>query len=969
MIIHVRVRRTLGRQAFLSLLLFCLSFSLKAATCSEIFPGGIESHSASGSIYLGYMSRVYGSGTSLVAPTVTHNSTYMDQAGYCDGVKCTATGTYSSVWTPAFLTGTGAGGNIGAGAYREADISKAQGDYAAVNVGQEAVVKFTTASGTYRFKSFQTNYRSIIEFQAGDYYIDGTLTLDNETYIRRASGASGPVRIFVSGNVTIKYNMEFQNFTSGQLLIYSKGDIKFDSRKQVYATLYAANALSIDYTAQITGALSGSTLNIGQEAKVTYPGASSIAPVCGDDSASAPTLHHYQLTYSSPAVSCQAIPVTVTACADASCSTTFPSSNSIGLTPSDRWIGGATKVFNNSATLTAYLTRTVGTAALGVTNATGTTCSTPGCSIEVVASGFIFPGLASPTALLANKPLTDVVIQAVTSANDNQSCAPGFAGGAKTVNFWSGYADPGSGSMKMQVNDTDIGTVSSSPTSLSLGFDAQAKATIKVKYPDAGNISLNASYAGSETTGDMGLSLAGSTMFVSRPYGLCLQSAIDALPQGQRCNSDGLDCPLFPGGVRAGDEFPLTIKAVAWERDGEALDATALCTGNAITPNFRLSGMKLSSTVTAPVGGQNAELGATTYTHVVGNSTSVSQRVLDVGIFTLTAATPAAGYFGYPVSGTSNRLGRFIPAYLQPSMSTAFTPACGTYSYQSQTIPFTEGSVTPASPVLTVTGRTRLGGDARNYDMGDFWRLINDPSPQNYVSVTGTAALDARLDVAGAVTVNKSDQIKNDGRKEYKWAGQTLSYTAAIAPSAADYPFQARVRRTFPAATLTDADGACYLANGTGACADYVYDIVGSEVRLGRLSIANASGSELQALSMPLQLQTWQGTNGGTFQIETADNCSAPLIGAKLLDSYTGALSVGETMATDSGSLSAGTAVVNLSAPGSGNQGSVTVSYPSSPEWLKYNWNGTGRQIPRGIAVFGTYTGQSPLIFRREIYR
>ncbi len=47
----------------------------------------------------------------------------------------------------------------------------------------------------------------------------------------------------------------------------------------------------------------------------------------------------------------------------------------------------------------------------------------------------------------------------------------------------------------------------------------------------------------------------------------------------------------------------------------------------------------------------------------------------------------------------------------------------------------------------------------------------------------------------------------------------------------------------------------------------------------------------------------------------------------------------------------------------------VQVSFPASPSWLQYPWDGANRQLARGLASFGIYRGAAPLIFRRELYR
>jgi MSHA biogenesis protein MshQ len=58
-----------------------------------------------------------------------------------------------------------------------------------------------------------------------------------------------------------------------------------------------------------------------------------------------------------------------------------------------------------------------------------------------------------------------------------------------------------------------------------------------------------------------------------------------------------------------------------------------------------------------------------------------------------------------------------------------------------------------------------------------------------------------------------------------------------------------------------------------------------------------------------------------------------------------------------------------LSAPGSSNDGTLQARLSTVPAWLHYDWDGSGRIPPRGLASFGIYKGATPLIFRRELYR
>ncbi len=226
----------------------------------------------------------------------------------------------------------------------------------------------------------------------------------------------------------------------------------------------------------------------------------------------------------------------------------------------------------------------------------------------------------------------------------------------------------------MVVNGSNI---SAAVSNLSLSFDGNGRAPLTVRYNDAGQISLSASYSGSAGTGDSGLLMNGTDLFVSKPYGLCLQRPVAITGDLSNCNA--AKCDVFPGGIRAGDNFPLTIRAVGWEADGEALTAAQLCSGNITTPNFRLNGIGLESAVVAPTGGENGVVAPATYNHVLGNSTIADRSVSEVGVFTITATPSAGGYLdGETVSGgTSALVGRFIPAFLSAEGNASLTSSCG----------------------------------------------------------------------------------------------------------------------------------------------------------------------------------------------------------------------------------------------------------------------------------------------------
>jgi len=58
-----------------------------------------------------------------------------------------------------------------------------------------------------------------------------------------------------------------------------------------------------------------------------------------------------------------------------------------------------------------------------------------------------------------------------------------------------------------------------------------------------------------------------------------------------------------------------------------------------------------------------------------------------------------------------------------------------------------------------------------------------------------------------------------------------------------------------------------------------------------------------------------------------------------------------------------------LAAPGSGNNGAVTVT-ATAPSWLKYLWSASSGvpSNPAAMATFGLFPGPSSRIYQREVY-
>lgn len=662
---------------------------------------------------------------------------------------------------------------------------------------------------------------------------------------------------------------------------------------------------------------------------------------------------HYRLGFSTPMLSCNAIPVTVIACADSNCSTTMATSESIALTPSGAWVGGDQKTFANSDTLTAYLKRQAGTRVLGMSDASYN-CSPADCILVIQDSGFVFSNL-SP--VIAGKPQS-AVIQAVKKDEKTEACLPAFNDDVpRVLQFSAAYVTPGAGSRALSVAGVALtpGTDGAPGVSQNvvLTFNEEAKAPIEVIYADAGEVGLKASYVGvanpeAPANNDELLRMEGSTSFVSRPYGLCLQS--DAL----QSNDYGAASSLFPGGVRAGDSFALTIKPVIWTAasDGSPpLQADAIC-GNPATPNYQQAGIAL--TVKELNGGHDGVLGVTNYTHRPGGAMVINQSISEVGVFRLQATPP--NYLDLDMShalSQSGRVGRFVPASFLIE-DPVVTPSCSGFTYA--------GLIEKGGPSLqlgkdgqpfavegVLSARNRAGGLTRNYT-GSFAKLEKD----------GLAYADdgngLNLITAGIGSAQLTEG-KEDGYLAYKNSDLSFRFDKPQAP----YMLAMRV-------TATDSEGVSgSVVDGVVSTSEPAAPSLLPELRLGLARVGNAHGSELQDLALPFATAFFDGSS---YVPNALDNCT--MFGAASLGPYqrTGGGSDSPSLEPGSYQAAAGSGQYLVRAPVDGSGGRVMLTYDGVPQWLKHDRDGDGAlDKPSGLATFGIYKGPERLIFRREVYR
>ncbi|EGR2434653.1 TPA: MSHA biogenesis protein MshQ [Vibrio cholerae] len=698
-------------------------------------------------------------------------------------------------------------------------------------------------------------------------------------------------------------------------------------------------------------------------------------------------INHFRITLPQQALTCDVADVSVRACANSDCSNTFTDPVTAYLTPNSLpsatggWVNGSTLTLNNGIGLTQLRRNEAGTVDVGVSGSNptavafnNTQCSYNGsdfsannCTVNFLDSGFV---VDVPNAY-ANQTVTGT-IKAVRKDNASQQCLPSFGNVQKSVAFWSDYLEPSSGSsgfkvLPVVVNGTNVGQSANNAQPINLTFDQNGTAAFTVSYREAGNVALNARFTGSGDEQD--LLLEGQASFIRVPKALVLNAKSFYNSDGQ-CPAANMSCNVF---ARADENFDLNIRAEAVVAD--PVDASDDLTIH----NYQQQNIALQHTLVQPSTGQSGVLGVNEYTHLQGGTTTVAQKVSEVGVFDFSLVAPTH-YLGLDLASanlpidvvSTGPIGRFIPAYFDVSpMTVTLAAACSTggqpFTYLGQ--PFSYAN----NPGLYLQPKSGSGSDTLNYLIGDWWRYENSWTERDYsdaannLSIVFTNQLDEPVT---RQTASTSGVILD---------GERLSYQKPLQPKPV---FNAAFNLTLSASDLTDQDGVCYRPNASPLCSGYTFPPIDGAMPLywGKLVIQDVYGPETQALEQPIYVEHF--TNNG-FVRTIEDSCTAlPAITGFTLQSdpnnngytvlTTGVAVPPQVLAEHSAAnLNSGQRAIRFSAPGAGARGvidSVLDLNAHNLLWLAEDKDGDGNfdQTTQGRAQFGLYRGSDRVIWWRE---
>jgi hypothetical protein len=374
------------------------------------------------------------------------------------------------------------------------------------------------------------------------------------------------------------------------------------------------------------------------------------------------------------------------------------------------------------------------------------------------------------------------------------------------------------------------------------------------------------------------------------------------------------------------------------------------------------SGVLVSNTATYnEVGAFNLTLQDTSFTSVDGADTPA----------TCSNVPDPQGHYGRYVCGTTP-VGRFVPDHFDVSVNSNGTMAAGcaagAFTYTGQAMGYGTAPMLTIKPMNAVTG----GSVTQNYH-GEFQKLsafgVLIAAPTEDAVQKGADGQTKTL-LSASMSMGTLDNDGSGTMTHTLKADDTYTYTrdanALVGPYITDIPL----------AVSAVSDGEVSAAGTLPTLSP-----AGVSLRYGRLSLQNAYGSELLTLQIPVEAQYWSGSY---YTVNTDDNCTVFPASSIIMDNYLQSLNACETHFSPAGNLTMSGGILspglNLTAPGSGNTGSVdlelniasgasgntcTTSTESSATAANMSWFGVN---PTARATFGIYKGNSKFIYIRELY-
>ena len=670
--------------------------------------------------------------------------------------------------------------------------------------------------------------------------------------------------------------------------------------------------------------------------------ADSAAGVTSTISVSAPSLHHYAVSYDGGSTTnnangpnCTAVPVTIIA--HNAGHTAVTTSNTVTLTTSSgngAWVSNSDNTsiaigFGGANSITTYLRHVVaGATTINVTDGSQSESEDPTFTFNAATMSLEFfldangdgtpdgTGDDIPT-LTAGTTLDQILVGVKDGGN---ACTQDAAVQGQTISTNLAYEciNPSlcrrdkdmsvtpTGGSATGIEDNNSGATIAYQ-SVDLVFNANGYAPIPLIYKDVGSTKLYGAMTTPASGNNPPLAVTGtSNTFVSKPADLSVSVASNP---GTTSSGSGF--------IAAGTNFNVGVQAL------NALGGT--------TPNFGQESPAETVKVTFvaltyPTGGSNAgtlSSGSYSLSGSTDGAGTVVANFNEAGTITLRAEIGDGDYLGVGnvIGTTSGDIGRFYPSEFELTNNAGGSPAVLDGCASSGFTYFDESAI---DIDYKITAKNALGDAISNYDAASGYGVAT-------VSIGVESTADDGVNLASRLsgaTSSWSSGVYSVDSSSSRFASSGSSPNAELLANVGVI-----ISDSLDGLNLAGLDfdpgeaGDC-----TGSCTG---QILPSSLRLrhGRLRLAGASGPE--TVDLPATLET-QYYNGSAWIRNTLDDCTsfpeliqfggAALTAGVTVGSGTSAASY-TSLASSTVTLVDGTSGLIFSAPGIGNTGSFQIDF------------------------------------------
>ena len=938
----------------------CSSFNL----CVSSFPDGLNSHSG-GDISFDRDAQLFFSPDDiLTAGTVSLTGSSTQRS--CVSVECQADGlAVDPTVSQAFPDTSGNTSDENVNNNNTGNIGSGENEYRNVTMGNNATLDVLAGFSDYYIDDFSAGSNATLNLIAGTYWFNDFSAGQGLNIIV----TGGTARLYINNSFTLPSDSIINSPSSGaqgdasQLLLYGYNSINTERDSTFSGVIYGAANIEIDRSSNYYGAITGADISIGRDTNVFFNPTAAASLNYGDLCQSLSCiLGSFNITQPSFALACPGIrsQVSIQAMCDDGVTLKDDYIGTVDLTSSEN---GLTEFYDSLNSVPVINSISYDGSESGLKNVymfhknespvlvvIAEDPIIPVTSISTNSTDFRTQGFAitEPDSFSCGSS-TSLILTAIGDDDSGVACQvlTGFTG-TKGIKSW--YAVNTDSTPAANLVTTGLSVASqeisdqSEPMSnnVNLIFN-NGVASVPLSYANAGQF-WNVDFKHDDAPYDnsvpelLGITLNASTAsFVARPERISL-SIINA---NSVCSSSTGSCSKF---IAAGD--PFTIKA------------EAECVGGAVADDYQ-GEVDFSHTLIAPMPGNSGTLNisAGTIAAVDGGSIDINnQMISEVGVFDLTAQDD--DYFGEAIPVfTLGSVGRFYPAQFIMTSSSA-TNSCGSFSYMGQMD--TEFDVR-----YTLEAHKAGGGLTQNYT-GAFAKA----TPADHINIVAEnnndgGSYQSRLE-------NLADNAWLNGQYVYSDSGY---FARGIIVDGPYQLLQLGIQFTDNDGDLSELVGLDMKANSSADC-----DVVGDcdawliddlDVRFGQLKLSNVFGPETFNLDMSMRTEYFDGTS---FILNTDDSCTNLVVTDPPLSprplSWTGNLTVGETTPSLTSDITAGLGVIQFSAAGLGNEGSVIFEYDIG-SWLKTENDGDADYAddPFGKVTFGQFRGTDRMIYWREVVR